>query len=252
MPKRFEGKVAFITGGAAGLGRDFAAAFVAEGAAVAIADIDLDAAKQAAAELDTESTRVVAVACDVADRHAVRDAVADAADQLGGVDILVNNAARHLRKYSQTFAALTDDEIQGLFDTNVIGIVNCSLECQLSMRERGNGVIVNISSASAYTAGSPYGVSKAAVRALTIALATELSVDGIRVNAVAPTMTPTESVLESFSEEDFERAVTVRQLIHRRSTLDDVTNAVLFLCSDEASFITGETIRVTGGAALTL
>jgi 3-oxoacyl-[acyl-carrier protein] reductase len=120
------------------------------------------------------------------------------------------------------------------------------------MRDRGNGVILNIASTAAYSPSSPYGVSEVAVRALTIALANELSADGIPVNGIAPTMTPTESVLEAFSEGDFERTVTTRQLIHRRATLEDVMNTMLFLCSDDASFITGETICVTGGAALSL
>jgi NAD(P)-dependent dehydrogenase (short-subunit alcohol dehydrogenase family) len=109
-----------------------------------------------------------------------------------------------------------------------------------------------MSSSAAYTSGSPYGVTKVAVRGLTVALANELSADGIRVNAIAPTITPTESVLEVYTEEDFERAAATRQLIHRRATIDDVTKTMLFLCSDDASFITGETVRVTGGAALSV
>ena len=252
MTQRFAGKVAFITGGGAGLGRAFAEALSHEGAAVAVADIDVAAAETAASALDSSTARALAVECDVANVQSVQLAVNTTVRELGGIDILVNNAARHLKKYAGTFGALTSDEIRGLFDVNVIGIISCSLACQPSMRERGGGVIVNIASASAYTSSSPYGVSKVAVRGLTIALATELSIDGTRVNAIAPTMTPTESVLESFSDEDFDRAVNSRQLVHRRATLDDVTNTLLFLCSDDASFITGETIRVTGGSALSI
>jgi NAD(P)-dependent dehydrogenase (short-subunit alcohol dehydrogenase family) len=252
MAKRFDGKVALITGGAAGFGRAFADALSAEGAAVAVADIDLAGAEKAAAELESPSSRVVAVECDVADERSVERAVTEVVEQLGGVDILINNAARHLRKYSQTFSALTNEEIRGLFDVNVIGIISCSLACRPSMSERGSGVILNMSSSAAYTSGSPYGVTKVAVRGLTVALANELSADGIRVNAIAPTITPTESVLEVYTEEDFERAAATRQLIHRRATIDDVTKTMLFLCSDDASFITGETVRVTGGAALSV
>jgi NAD(P)-dependent dehydrogenase (short-subunit alcohol dehydrogenase family) len=249
---RFDGKVAFITGAGAGFGRAFAEAFLAEGAGVAVADIDQALAQRAAIELDPTGTRAVPVACDVADPAAVQAAVDTTVAELGGVDVLVNNAARHLHKYAQTFSSLTHDEIRGLFDVNVVGVVTCSLACRPSMADRGGGAVVNISSASAYSSGSPYGVSKVAVRGLTIALARELADDGIRVNAVAPTMTPTESVLDSYDAATIDRAVQERQLVHRRARLDDVTNMVLFLCSDEASFVTGEHVRVTGGAALSI
>ncbi|MBO0729807.1 MAG: SDR family oxidoreductase, partial [Acidimicrobiaceae bacterium] len=188
----------------------------------------------------------------VADEHSVQRAVDACTQQLGGVDLLINNAARHLKKYSRSFSSLTHDEIRGLFDVNVMGIVNCCLACRPVMSQRGNGAIVNMSSSAGYTANGPYGVSKVAVRGLTIAFARELAPDGIRVNAVAPTLTPTENVLAEFSEEEFETSVETRQLVQRRSTLDDVTRSVLFLCSDDAAFITGETIRVTGGVALSI
>ena len=252
MEQRFAGKVALITGGGAGFGRAFAQALSDEGARVVIADVDGVVAEKAATEIDGPSTPALGLQCDVADEQGVHAAVARAVSELGGVDILVNNAARHLQKYATTFQALTNEEIRGLFEVNVIGIVNCSLACRPSMAERGGGAIVNMGSASAYTSASPYGVSKVAVRGLTIALATELAPDRIRVNGIAPTMTPTESVLESFSEDDLQRAVTSRQLIKRQATLDDVTKTMLFLCSDDASFITGETIRVTGGSALSI
>jgi NAD(P)-dependent dehydrogenase (short-subunit alcohol dehydrogenase family) len=250
--QRFAGKVAFITGGAAGLGRAFAEGLAAEGAAVVLADIDFAAAEKAAAELDPSAEAAIAAQCDVADEDSVERAVSEATERLGGVDVLINNAARHLKEYARSFSALTREQIHGLFDVNVLGIVSCSLACRPSMSARGGGVILNMASAAAYTATSPYGVTKVAVRGLTIALANELAGDGIRVNAIAPTMTPTESVLKSYSEEDFERTVAARQLINRRATLADVTNTMLFLCSDDASFITGETIRVTGGAALSI
>jgi NAD(P)-dependent dehydrogenase (short-subunit alcohol dehydrogenase family) len=252
MSKRFSGKVAFITGGATGFGRDFARALHAEGAAVALADIDGAAAERTAHEFDRPGAPMLAVSCDVADDDAVRHGVDDVTRRLGGIDILVNNAARHLKKYNQPFSTLTHDEIRGLFDVNVLGIVSCSLACRPSMKARGGGSIVNVSSAAGFLSTTPYGVTKLAVRGLTVALATELGGDGIRVNAIAPTLMATESALAEYSEEDFDRSVATRQLIRRRGSMDDVTQTLLFLCSDEASFITGETIRVTGGAALSI
>ncbi|MFI5047964.1 MAG: SDR family NAD(P)-dependent oxidoreductase [Acidimicrobiia bacterium] len=252
MPRRFAGRVALITGGATGLGRAFADALIDDGAVVALADIDAGAAEEAAAQLDGRDAVASAVACDVADERSVQRAVDEVVERHGGVDILVNNAARHLKKYNQPFSTLTNDEIRGLFDVNVMGIIHCSLACRSSMADRGGGAIVNISSAAGYVATTPYGVTKLAVRGLTIAFATELADDRIRVNAVAPTVTPTESVLAEYSAAELERSVATRQLVRRTATADDVARTVLFLCSDEAGFITGETIRVTGGAALSI
>jgi NAD(P)-dependent dehydrogenase (short-subunit alcohol dehydrogenase family) len=120
------------------------------------------------------------------------------------------------------------------------------------MAARGGGVVLNVASAGGYMASTPYAVTKLTVRGLTIAFATELAGDGIRVNAVAPTVTATDSVLAQYSDEELDRSVATRQLVARRGTPDDVTRTVLFLCSDEASFVTGETVRVTGGAALSI
>jgi 3-oxoacyl-[acyl-carrier protein] reductase len=252
MPKRFAGKVAVVTGAATGLGRAFARAFSEEGAAVAVADIDLDGAKRTAAELDQPETPALALACDVADEASVSVAVEHITERLGGIDLLVNNAARHLKRYNQPFSSLTSEEIRGLFDVNVLGVINCSVACRPSMAGRNGGAIVNISSAGGFMSTTPYSVTKLAVRGLTIAFATEFADDRIRVNGVAPTMTATDNLLNEFSEEEFERSVATRQLIRRRGTMDDITRTVLFLCSEEASFITGETLRVTGGASLAI
>ena len=186
MPKRFTGRVAVVTGGATGLGRAFAEALLDDGAAVALADVDVGSAEEAAAQLAGRDAAVSAVECDVADERSVQRAVGEVVERHGGVDILVNNAARHLKKYNQPFSTLTNDEIRGLFDVNVLGIVNCSLACRASMAERGGGAIVNISSAAGYVASTPYGVTKLAVRGLTIAFATELAGDGIRVERGGP------------------------------------------------------------------
>jgi len=252
VKENLAGRVAFITGGAMGFGRAFARALNAAGAHVAIADINLEGANDTASELNRPHSRALGVECDVSDRPSVEQAVDTVVAELGGVDILINNAAHHMKKYTRDFASLTSEEVEGLFGVNVIGIVNCSLACRSSMAERGHGVVLNVASAAAFTSRTPYGVSKVAVRGLTIALATELSAYGIRVNAVAPTLTETESALDEYSGEEFDRFVATQQLIKRRATMDDVCNAMLFLCSDEAGMITGETVRVTGGTALSV
>lgn len=248
----FPGKVALITGGGMGLGRAFAEALSAHGATVAVADVDSSAADEVSTAIRTDGGSAVPVHLDVGDTEAISTAIEAITDELGGIDILVNNAARHAKKYNQGFGSLSHDEIRGLFDVNVLGIISCSLACKATMTARGGGVIVNMASAAGYMGTTPYGVTKVAVRGLTIALATELAPAGIRVNAIAPTITPTEGVLAEYSSDDIERSVRARQLIRRPSSVADIVNTLLFLCSENASFITGETIRVTGGASLTI
>jgi len=243
-------RTAVITGGAVGFGRAFARALVAEGVGVVLADIDVDTAEHTAAELISAGGRAIAVECDVADSDGVDAAVAATVDRFGGVDILINNAGLHLSKYNRPFGVLSRDEIRALFDVNVMGVINATLACRDSMRQRGGGVVLNISSVAAYMSTTPYAVSKLTVRGLTVAFATELAPEGIRVNAIAPGLMNTENALADLPRQLVDDLVQRRQLVHRLGTMDDVVSAMLFLCSDEASFITGETLKLSGGYPL--
>lgn len=250
MRDRFAGSVAFITGGAIGFGRAFARALSGEGAAVVIADIDTETAERTAAELREQGAAAIAVNCDVADEYQVEAALASAIREFGGVDILINNAGLHLLKYNQPFGVLSRDDLRALFDVNVIGVINCTLACRDSMRDRGGGVVLNISSMAGYMNVTPYGVSKLAVRGLTVAFATELAPDRIRVNGIAPGLMNTENALADLPHGLIDDIVRERQLVHRLGTMDDVVSAMLFLCSADGSFITGEIIKVSGGFPL--
>ena len=249
---RFDDKVAFITGGAIGFGRAFAQALTAEGAAAVIADIDAAAGERTASELRDAGFRALAVTCDVADEYAVEAAVDRSIDEFGGVDILINNAGLHLLHYNQPFSVLPRDDLRALFDVNVIGVVNCTVACRESMRSRGGGAVLNISSIASHLSSSPYGVSKLAVRGLTIAFASELSPDRIRVNAIAPGLMATENALDGLPQELIDDFVNNRQLVHRLGAMDDIVSTALYLLSDEASFITGETLKVSGGYPLAI
>jgi len=252
MGTEFDGHVAFITGGAVGFGRAFAWALAAEGAAVVLADIDAAAAAGTAADLRAAGHRALPVTCDVADEHEVGRAVAEARAAFGDISILINNAGKHLMKYNQPFSVLPTHELRALFDVNVMGVIHCTLACRASMAARGGGSVVNISSIASYGSTTPYGVSKLAVRGLTIAFATELRDDAIRVNAIAPGLMATENAVADLPTDLVEDFVSNRQLVRRLGQMDDIVAALLYLCSAGAGFVTGETLKVSGGYPLSI
>jgi NAD(P)-dependent dehydrogenase (short-subunit alcohol dehydrogenase family) len=259
----FSGKAAIVTGGGAGFGEGFCRAFADRGAAIGVFDVDLDNARRVAAAIESGGGRALAVKCDVADENAVQHAVDAVVHAFGGVDILINNAGLHVvgaragedssrahAGYTGPFGKLPRSEVRRVFDVNILGVVNCTLSCRDSMAARGGGVIVNISSVGGTAPNSPYGVSKLAVRGLTIAFAQELKGERIRVNCIAPGLMATPSVLETLGEKRFNDRLQKRQLIPRRGEVEDIVNAALFFCSDESSFVTGEMLKVSGGDSL--
>lgn len=245
----FEGKVAFITGGGIGMGRAFGLALADRGADIAIADTDKKVAEAAAAEIEAKGRRALALDCDVSDPAAVAAAVDTTGEVLGGVDILINNAARHFKRYGQPFSKLTQTEIHELFDVNVFGVINCSLAVRESMQSRGGGVIINIASNAGHRVQNAYGVTKLAVRGLTQAFARDFAPDGTRVNAISPGFITTENAVSLYGEDHNNQQIS-DQLVKRVGTMQDIVNAMLYLSSDGASFVTGQTLQVNGGRDL--
>ncbi|WP_460062979.1 SDR family NAD(P)-dependent oxidoreductase [Streptomyces sp. YKOK-I1] len=245
-----DGKVALITGGGRGFGKAFGESLSALGAHVVLADIDGGAAAGAAAELTAKGLGATGIACDVADEAEVGAVVSQIVERHGGLDILVNNAGLHAA-YNKPFTELGLAGVRRVLDVNVMGTVICSLAAHEAMRGRPGACIVNISSSAAYANRSVYGVSKLAVRGLTVSFAREFAADGIRVNAIAPGLILTDAVRAQLSPAEADR-VLGEQILRQEGREQDIVDALLYLVSSRASFVTGETLRVTGGFALSV
>jgi len=240
----FHDRVAFVTGAAQGIGKAMAAEIVRLGGRVAIADIDETAAQRTAESLGSAAT---AIRCDVADPDSVDAAVEEAVRAFGGLDILINNAALHLMTWNRPVTTLSTDEWRRLLDVNVIGLVNCARAARPHLAARPGAAILNLSSIAGMASENAYGVSKLAVRGLTTALAVELGPDDIRVNALAPGAIDSENAMDELSRELLDDLILTKQVIKRQGTRTDLVEAMKYLCTDAASFVTGETLIVGGG-----
>lgn len=242
------GTTAVITGGGRGFGEAFGKALAGEGAHVVLVDIDGAAAEAAAAGIRAAGQLATGLHGDVTDEAGMAAVMAQAAALQGGIDVLINNAGLHSHEYSQPITHMGLAKTRRLFDVNVNGTVVCTLAAHQHMKGRAGASMVNISSSAAHMGGSAYGVSKLAVAGLTITFARELGPDGIRVNAISPGLMLTETIKAELPAETMAR-VKAMQLMDRDGLPGDIVDAMLFLTSDKASFITGEILRVTGGAA---
>jgi len=242
------GRTALITGGGRGFGKAFGAALAARGVHAVLVDIDGPAAEAAAAEIREQGGAATGLAGDVTDEARMGEIMAQAAAINGGLDILINNAGLHSHEYGQPILKMGLAKVKRLYDVNVIGVITCTLAAAPHMKGRAGASIINISSSAAYMSGSAYGDTKLAVSSLTITLARELAADGIRVNAIAPGLMLTETIAAELPPETKAR-VRAMQILDADGKEDDIVEAMLFLTSPQAKFITGETLRVTGGMA---
>ncbi|TAL01761.1 MAG: SDR family oxidoreductase [Rhodospirillaceae bacterium] len=249
--KEFQGRIAIVTGGGRGFGKAFGHALAARGATVVLTDIDAQAGQDAAAEISAAGGSASAITCDVADEKQVAAMVDKVVGKHGGIDILINNAGLHSHAYNRPMADIGVAGLRRLFDVNVMGVVICSLAARQAMRGRPGAAIVSISSSASYLSGNAYGVSKLAVRGLTMTLAREFASDGIRANAISPGLILTDTIRAELSPETVKNIVG-QQLLSREGSEQDIVDTMLYLVSARSGFMTGETLRVSGGYALSM
>lgn len=250
MGERLAGNVAIVTGAASGIGRATAERFAAEGARVVLADRQGEAAEAVARQITEDGGHARAITADVANEQDVERVIALAIEAWGRIDILVNNAGVGGGGNVLSFKVEDFDRVIGV---NLKGALLCCKHALPHMLEHGRGAIVNIASISS-TCGIPnqsvYGPSKAGIWLLTRQLAIEFASRGIRVNAVAPGTIETPMIGGPVEGREISSGLKYLMEHHpvgRFGKPEEVANAILFLASDEASFITGASLAVDGG-----
>jgi NAD(P)-dependent dehydrogenase (short-subunit alcohol dehydrogenase family) len=243
------GRAAVITGAGGGLGERFAHGFARAGARVVVADLDAAAAERVADAVRAEGGAAVAVAVDVADEASTRALASAAADALDGIDVLVNNAAVYAGLGRTAFDEIEVADWDRVMAVNARGPWLCARACAAALRASAcGGAIVNVASATVFS-GSPlfahYVASKGALIALTRVLARELGEAGVRANAIAPGFTLTDASRELM--DDAATYGVARAAIKRAIQPQDIVGAAIYLASDAAAMITGQTLVVDGG-----
>lgn len=254
--ERLKGKIALVTGSAQGMGYAIARAIGMEGALPVILDINEEMVEKAVAALKSQGIEAKDWILDVTVKSRVREVVAEIAATCGSIDILVNNAGGALHT-PHILSEIEESDWDLVVNVNLKGSFLCCQQVIPVMVKQGGGSIVNISALAAHwrasLAGVQYTAAKAGVEGLTRQLAYDWGASGIRVNAVAPTVTITGERVKGLwdDKEESERERILKQIpLRRLSTPEEIAAAVVFLCSDEASYITGISLDVSGGRYL--
>ncbi len=242
-----ENRVAIVTGGGSGIGQAAAVAFARQGARVAVADCNREAADRVAADLKAAGGEAMAIACDVTDAAATNTAIEQVIGEWGRLDCAFNSAGIALEDTTTPWGerAIYDKVVA----VNQHGVLNCMTAELRHMEAAGSGAIVNAASiaGAAGTITAAYCASKHAVVGLTRSAALQYAAKGIRINAVCPGAIATPLVAETMKDPEAARIISSMHPMNRLGEAHEVADAVVFLCSDWASFITGHALAVDGG-----
>lgn len=245
---RVEGKVAVVTGGNAGIGEAIAKRFVQEGASVVITGRRQQELDRVASVIRLNKGKVLGVAGSVTDETHVQDVVRRALDSFGRIDILINNAG--IGEFGKRLHEIGDAIWAQVFDINVTGVFRITRAVLPHMLRQGRGSIINISSIASLvglSGSAAYTASKGAIDALTRVLAVEYAKEGIRCNVVNPGLIDTPMAAPLMANPDMLQPILAQYAIHRPGTPEEVANMVLYLASDEATWVTGATFTIDGG-----
>ena len=241
----FDGKVVIITGAARGLGRDYGRFFARDGANVVFADL-VDT-QSAVAEASDGGPRCIGVTTDVTSRESVTALMSDTLDAFGRLDVLVNNAGLWRGLNEAGLLDCPDDVWDAAWAVNVTGSWRCYQGAVPLMEANASGRIINISSMASRSGGSPYGLTKNAVEHMTAGMAREVGSKGITVNCIAPGIAAFEAAKSALPNAD---AVVAMNAVKRLGTSRDLYAAMAYLCGPDADWVTGQTLRVDGGAGV--
>jgi dihydroanticapsin dehydrogenase len=253
MNERFAGKVAIVTGGGGGIGRATCELLAEQGAAVVVAEINEAAARSVADQIVARGGRALGIATDVTDEASIGRMVTQTVAAWGRIDILVNNAARFILRGIDA----TVEEWQQILASNVMGPALVAKQVVPVMRQQPRGAIINLGSISSFIAQPEfvtYNATKAALSEMTRCMALDLAPHGIRVNAVCPGTVWTQIVEQRSREDGLDRTAADQDpryggaaMLQRIADPREIAQAIAFLASDEASYITAENLMVDGG-----